>query len=122
VKDLGPVLVYLGVRFIHDPAHRILYLSQEAYIVNIMSKFGLLNCTPRRIPLESPIHEIIVMVLDPSALPGDMSDDEIKVLYQKIVGIITYIASTLHSNDTTVFVCAIMYTVFTILTSQTHSV
>jgi hypothetical protein len=98
VKDLGPVSVYLGIRFIRDRAHRTLYLTQEAYIVDVMGEFGLLDCTPRRVPLDGPIHEIIAMVLDPSALPGSMSDEEIKSLYQKIVGIITYIASTLRSE------------------------
>ncbi|KAJ2923061.1 hypothetical protein H1R20_g14033, partial [Candolleomyces eurysporus] len=98
VKDLGPVSVYLGVCFVRDRARCTLYLSQEAYIVDVMSDFGLLNSMPRKVPLEGPVHKIITMVIDPSALPGIMSDDEIKVLYQKIIGIITYVASTLRSE------------------------
>ncbi|KAJ2914303.1 hypothetical protein MD484_g6105, partial [Candolleomyces efflorescens] len=98
VKDLGQVSVYLGIRFIRDRPHRRLYLTQEAYIVDVLAEFGLLECKPRRIPLDGPVHDIISMVLEPTALPGGMTDEEVLAMYQKIVGIVTYVASTLRSD------------------------
>src|SRR5205809_3092410 len=42
--DLSPAIYYLGIRITWDYPHRLIQLSQEAYITNVLQTFGMADC------------------------------------------------------------------------------
>jgi hypothetical protein len=88
---LGPVLNtrYLGHRIIRDRANKTLCISQSDLIIELLEDWGLSSCKHLSVPLS----------FNPSRPPpcspnacSDISDDNITVAYQRLVGSITYLA------------------------------
>ena len=66
IKDLGDVTQYLGVQVIRDRSKRTIYLTQEAYIQRLLSRFSKTEIKPRYTPLQQNIK---LQKYDQTALP-----------------------------------------------------
>ena len=88
IIDMGPASLYLGNRITRDRSRRKIWLSQRSYCLELLRTWNLSNCTPASTPMTVKLH-----LLDPSpnALP-DVKDDDIKPLYQRLVGSLIYLA------------------------------
>jgi hypothetical protein len=53
IKDMGPVRKCLGIQFECDLATHQLWMHQGEYITYLLNEYGLLNCNPVRLPLDS---------------------------------------------------------------------
>jgi hypothetical protein len=88
IIDMGPASLYLGIRITHDRTRRKLWLSQKSYCVELLRTWNMSNCTTACTP----------MVIKPYLLPPtqtalpDVKDDDIKPLFQKLVGSLIYLA------------------------------
>jgi hypothetical protein len=88
---LGPVINtrYLGQRIIRDRANKTLQISQSDLIVELLEDWGLTACKPLPVPLSHNLSRL--PPCSPNAC-SDISDDNITLAYQRIVGSITYLA------------------------------
>ena len=88
IIDMGPASLYLGIRITRDRSRRKLWLSQKSYCLDLLHTWNLSNCTSASTPMQAKPH-----LLDPTphALPG-IADDDIKPLFQKLVGSLIYLA------------------------------
>ena len=88
IIDMGPASLYLGIRITRDRSRRKLWLSQKSYFLDLLHTWNLSNCTSPSTPMIAKPH-----LLDPTpnALPG-IADDDIKPLFQKLVGSLIYLA------------------------------
>ena len=88
IIDMGPASLYLGIRITRDRTRRKLWLSQKSYCVELLRVWNMSNCTTTNTP----------MVVKPYLLPPsetslpDIKDDDIKPLFQKLVGSLIYLA------------------------------
>jgi len=89
VVDMGPVSLYLGICITHDHPNRKLYLSQKAFMTDLLNTWNMTNCHPTLIPLRHKLHELPDP--PPNSLP-DINDIDIKVNYQCLVGSLIYLA------------------------------
>ena len=53
IKDLGELQYVLGVRVDQNSAQKIIQLSQQTYIVDMLSKYNMLDCRVVDTPMES---------------------------------------------------------------------
>jgi len=88
IVDMGPASLYLGIRITRDRPRRKLWLSQRSYCIELLRVWNLSNCTTASTPMV-----IKPYLLPPSqtALP-DVKDDDVKPLFQKLVGSLIYLA------------------------------
>jgi hypothetical protein len=88
IIDMGPASLYLGICITRDRTRRKLWLSQKSYCVELLRVWNMSNCTTTNTP----------MVVKPYLLPPsqtslpDIKDDDIKPLFQKLVGSLIYLA------------------------------
>jgi hypothetical protein len=85
IKDMGPVRKFLGIQFERDLATRQLWMHQGEYITYLLDEYGLLNCNPVRLPLDS--HH-------PFGKPHDTHDDieNLPSKFRKLIGELLYLA------------------------------
>ena len=78
VVDLGPASLYLGIRIIRDRPRRKLWLSQKAFITDLLASWNLtpLNCHTSSVPLRHKLHTL--PEVPPNSLP-DIPDADIKI-------------------------------------------
>src|SRR5271154_1010238 len=88
IVDMGPASLYLGNRITRDRAHRRIWLSQCSYCDDLLRMWNLSNCTPASTPMS--VKPYLIQPL-PNALP-DVKDDDVKPLFQKLVGSLIYLA------------------------------
>jgi hypothetical protein len=88
IIDMGPASLYLGNRITRDCPRRKLWLSQKSYCLELLRTWNLSNCTPASTPLSTKLSLLNPM---PNALP-EVKDDDVKPLYQKLVGSLIYLA------------------------------
>ena len=88
IIDMGPASLYLGNRISRDRAHRKLWLSQKLYCIELLRTWNLSNCTPASTPMSTKLYLLEPL---PNALP-EVKDDDVKPLYQKLVGSLIYLA------------------------------
>ena len=83
IKDLGPVMKYLGVQFERDRKTRQLWMHQGEYISFLLQEYGLSNCNPVCLPadLKMPFG-------DPSASYPDVAN--LRSSYLKLISEPTY--------------------------------
>ena len=88
---LGPVLNtrYLGQRIIRDQSNRTLRLSQSDLITALLEDWAMTDCKISTIPLHHNPSNLPPP--SPNACP-DISDDQLLLSYQRLVGSITYLA------------------------------
>ena len=89
--DLGLASLYLGIRIIRNHACRKLWLSQKAFITDLLAAWNLTpsNCHTSSVPLRHKLHTLPVAL--PNSLP-DIPDNNIKVNFQSLVGSLIYLA------------------------------
>ena len=85
IKDLGPVTKYLGVQFEQDREKCKIWMHQTKYIAFILQEYGLMMCSPVRLPA------------DPKAPLGSPSEQfpdipNLCAAYLKIVGELIYLS------------------------------
>ena len=85
---MGPASLYLGIRITRDRARRKLWLSQKSYCIDLLHDWNLSNCTVAMTPMILKPY-----LVDPCAtsLP-EVCDDDVKPLFQKLVGSLIYLA------------------------------
>ena len=86
--DMGPVSLYLGIRITNDRPDRKLYLSQKAFVTNLLDTWNMTNCHPISVPLRHKLHALPDVPLN--SLP-DIRDTDIKVNYERLVGSLIYL-------------------------------
>ena len=88
IIDMGPASLYLGNRITRDRSRRKLWLSQKSYCIDLLRSWNLSNCTPASTPMTTKLYQLEPA---PTSLPH-ISDDDIKPLFQKLVGSLIYLA------------------------------
>jgi hypothetical protein len=91
VKDLGPVSLHLGVRYIRDREKKKLWMSQKSYVEDLLQRFGMSKCTPSSVPFHRPLNAL--PPLDPKSLPG-VKDEDVKPQFQELVGSFGWLSNT----------------------------
>jgi hypothetical protein len=66
----GPTLFLLGVRFTRDRAKRTLHMDQRQYLVDMLERFGMADCSPVSPPMDPS--ERLDSSMSPS-LPEDVA-------------------------------------------------
>ena len=89
--DLGPASLYLGICIIQDRKQCKLWLSQKAFITDLLSSWNLTpsSCHTLSIPLRHKLHTLPDA---PPNSPPDIRDTDIKINYQCLVGSLIYLA------------------------------
>ena len=56
MKDLGAATSYLGIKITRDQKQRSIWIDQEDYIHNALTRFNLLNANDTGTPLPEGVH------------------------------------------------------------------
>lgn len=88
IVDLGQAQLYLGCRIIRDRKLRMIWLSQEAFITELLEDWNMADAPSQSVPIKSQLSEM--KPAPPGALPS-ISDDELKIKYQSLVGSLLYL-------------------------------
>ena len=83
MKDLGAAQSYLGIRITRDRTHRCIWIDQEAYIDNTLSRFRLMDANDTKTPLPAGVH------LTKSENP---SSTNLRTKYQQLISTLLYAA------------------------------
>ncbi|GLB34019.1 hypothetical protein LshimejAT787_0109030 [Lyophyllum shimeji] len=89
VVDMGPTQLYLGIRIIRDRSQRKLWLSQKAYILDLLQTWKMDECSPLSVPLRT---KLSALPPAPSNACPDVTDDDLTNTYQRLVGSLIYLA------------------------------
>lgn len=82
----GPVQCFVGVQIIRDPSSRKIYLSQAHYIQQVLLKFNMQDCHPKKIPMDPNSCLTSAEFQDPK------KKNEMKMVpYREAVGSLMYI-------------------------------
>jgi hypothetical protein len=84
VKDAGEATYFLGMTIKRDREEGTLWVGQPSYAREILQRFGMQDCKPRRTPLDTSIRL--------SKLSG-YPDESIRVTYQELVGALLYLSN-----------------------------
>ena len=82
MTDLGETKRFLGVEITRDRAKRIIRISQERYINEVLLRFGMQDCKPMKTPL--PQNPALTPYTEAEADPED------RLLYQSMLGSVMY--------------------------------
>jgi len=95
--ELGLASLYLGIRIIQDHMCHKLWLSQKAFITDLLTTWNLTlsNCHTSLVPLHHKLHTL--PEAPPNSLP-DIPDTDIKVNFQCLVGSLIYLAVCMHPD------------------------
>ena len=80
VKDMGPLEWFLGIQF--NISDSVISLNQHLYVNNILTRFNMQNCTPRKLPCPSDLHKQLRVQSKP------VKD---QTLYREVVGSLIYL-------------------------------
>lgn len=97
LEDLGPASYFLGVRITRARSRKRLYLTQDAYVRQILERFGLENCRPVDTPMAAGFEKFLVPNVDIA------TSVQIKQ-YQSKVGSLLYLA--IHTRPDIAFACS----------------
>ena len=81
MKDLGAATLYLGIRITRDWKQRSIWIDQEDYIHNALTRFNLLNANDTKTPLPEGVH--LVAATEPTP-PEKLTQ------YQQLIGTLLY--------------------------------
>ena len=84
-RDLGEIVMFLGIRVTRDRAARTITLSNERMVTDMLTKYGMMDCKPAPVPLSSSI-----TLTKADGEPLDVS----MYPYRQLVGSLMYIAVT----------------------------
>ena len=65
MKDLGAATSYLSIRITRNRKHRSIWIDQDDYIQNALTRFNLLNANDTKTPLPEGVHLIAATELTP---------------------------------------------------------
>jgi hypothetical protein len=80
---------YLGHHIIHDRSNKTIHISQADLISDLLEDWGMKTCKPTNVPLSNKLHNL--PPCSPNAC-NEISDNDITVSYQRLVGSLTYLA------------------------------
>ena len=86
MKDLGEIHYILGVQITRDRGNHMIYFSQQKYVENILERFGMEDCKPLAIPLDS--NSKLLRDMNPQ-IPEEIEAMK-NVPYQSVVGSLVY--------------------------------
>ena len=89
MKDLGAATSYLGIRITRDQKQRSIWIDQEDYIHNALTRFNLLNTNDTKTPLPEGVH--LVATTEPTPL-------EKLTRYQQLIGTLLYASIGMHPD------------------------
>ena len=81
MKDLGAAISYLGIRITRDRKKRSIWIEQEDYIHNALTRFNLLNANDTKTPLPEGVR--LVATTEPTP-PEKLTQ------YQQLIGTFLY--------------------------------
>ena len=81
MKDLGAAISYLGIRITRDRKKQSIWIEQEDYIHNALTRFNLLNANNTKTPLPEGVHLVATTELTP---PEKLTQ------YQQLIGTLLY--------------------------------
>jgi hypothetical protein len=84
MKDLGMMHYFLGLEVWQRTDE--IFLSQGKYIVEILKKFGMLNCKPMATPMVTNMKKLSVS--------SSNSDEIDPTLYKQLIGSLMYLVNT----------------------------
>ncbi|KAI1006218.1 hypothetical protein K3495_g2000 [Podosphaera aphanis] len=85
LEYLGPVCYFLGVRITRDRPKKRIYLTQDAYALQILERFCLENCRPADTPIAAGF-DVFLVPNDGAATVAQIKE------YQSKVGSLLYLA------------------------------
>ena len=85
ISDLGDVLYYLGIEVIRERASKLLCMSQQKFIKEILQRFGKIALKPTKIPAEQGIR---LEKSDKNATEADIK------LFQQQIGLLMYLMTS----------------------------
>jgi hypothetical protein len=88
LKDLGPTKFLLGIQIDYDQAKCTIALSQRQYILDILTRFKMSDCSPVSTPMDPGSGSRLRKYVPDPDKPEDMS----KVPYMSAVGALMYLA------------------------------
>jgi hypothetical protein len=94
IVDMGPASLYLGVCITRDRTRRKLWLSQKSYCIKPLWVWNMTSCTTATTPM---VVKPYLLAPLPNSLPG-ITDNDIKPLFQKLVGSLIYLAICIHPD------------------------
>ena len=89
MKDLGAAQSYLGIWITRDRAHRCIWIDQEAYIDNALSRFCLMDANDTKTPLPTGVH---------LTKSENLSSTNLRTEYQQLIGTLLYAALGVKSE------------------------
>jgi hypothetical protein len=84
MKDLGMIHYFLGLEVWQKTDE--IFLSQGKYTIEILKKFGMLNCKPMATPIVTYMKKLSVSSFD--------SDEIYPTLYRQLIGSSMYLVNT----------------------------
>ena len=88
LKDLGPTSWLLGVQVIYNREKRTLQLSQRQYIIDLLKRFGMMDCKPMATPMVPGSH--LSKAMGPSS-PSEKEEMQ-NIPYLNAIGALNYLA------------------------------
>ena len=94
ITDLGEMKFILGIQITRDHFNHLLYLNQSAYIIQILTRFGMLDVKPVSTPLA--VKHGLSMSQSPSseAELNEYSNFSRDIHYLSLVGSLLYVTQT----------------------------
>jgi ribonuclease HI len=89
IKDLGDADSFLGIKIVRDRAKRALYISSEAYIKQVLERFGMWEARS----ISTPMDKIRPQKRDP-----DLEPSHNQLEYQEAVGSLIYAAVSVRPD------------------------
>ncbi|KAM7522860.1 hypothetical protein LguiA_012762 [Lonicera macranthoides] len=86
MKDMGEASYVLGVKILRDRSRKLLGLSQETYIRNVLERFQMQACKP----IDTPVEKGNTLSLDMCPKTLDEKEKMARVPYANAVGSLMY--------------------------------
>ena len=84
MKDLGILYYFLGLEVCQKENY--IFLNQGKYIVDLLTKFGMMDCRPASTPMELNLHKLKDNMIE--SKPADST------LYRQRIGSLMYLVNT----------------------------
>lgn len=88
MKDLGDANFCMGLHITRDRANGIIYLDQRRHIADLLTKFGMTDCNPAKVPADP--NQILSKSMSPQTSTDKAAMSSIP--YQEAVGGLLYIS------------------------------
>lgn len=95
IVDLGACQRFLSLSIWYDRANGVLVLHGSIYIIDMLDEWHMSNCTPSAVPFFGNLADL--EPAPPGSLP-EFSDEDLTVNYQRLVGELMYLATTVRPD------------------------